>query len=196
MFDWSHNDQTGIYSEHRAKSVDWQMRYDVYFKHSMGFCDWVWPLFVDKQTTDGKGLTPEIEPMLVNAVTGRNMSFADCMAAGGKILNLTRAILVLQGRNRDNEKFAEYMYTPAGSQAVGGMGQAVKVSLYKDGEWSYDWGADLYFDKDGVETLKQHYYNFEGWDTNGYPTRETLEQFDLGNVADKLESAGKLGSST
>jgi aldehyde:ferredoxin oxidoreductase len=53
---------------------------------------------------------------------------------------------------------------------------------------------DMYFDKGGVEQWKTRYYQCEGWDTHtGWPTRKTLEELGLHNVADTLKSAGKLG---
>ena len=53
----------------------------------------------------------------------------------------------------------------------------------------------MFLDKSGVEQWKTHYYKCEGWDTSsGWPTRKTLEELGLKNVADTLESAGKLGS--
>jgi aldehyde:ferredoxin oxidoreductase len=52
----------------------------------------------------------------------------------------------------------------------------------------------MYFDKGGVEQWKTRYYQCEGWDTHtGWPTRKTLEELGLHNVADTLKSAGKLG---
>jgi len=38
------------------------------------------------------------------------------------------------------------------------------------------------------------FYDFEGWNTaNGWPKRGTLEGMGLKNVADTLESKGRLG---
>ena len=37
------------------------------------------------------------------------------------------------------------------------------------------------------------FYNQFGWNENGAPTRETLEKFDLKDVADDLEALGLLG---
>lgn len=54
---------------------------------------------------------------------------------------------------------------------------------------------DRFLEEDGVEEWKTHYYNIEGWDqTNGWPTRKTLEELGLGYVADELASKGKLGT--
>ena len=51
--------------------------------------------------------------------------------------------------------------------------------------------------REGVEKVKTMFFEFEGWDpTSGWPTRESLEKLGLGNVADELEKAGKLGKAS
>ncbi len=42
------------------------------------------------------------------------------------------------------------------------------------------------------QLLMDKYYAFKGWNDDGIPTRETLESFDLGYVADELEKRGIL----
>ena len=56
--------------------------------------------------------------------------------------------------------------------------------------------TDSYLDKDGFNTAISHYYELEGWDTeNAWPTRGDIGRTDLSDMADTLESAGKLGNS-
>ena len=43
------------------------------------------------------------------------------------------------------------------------------------------------------EKLLDEYYKFKGWNSEGVPTRETLELLDLGYVADEFEERGILG---
>ena len=44
------------------------------------------------------------------------------------------------------------------------------------------------------EDVKDRYYELRGWNVdNGRPTRANLEQLDMGDVADTLEDAGRLG---
>ena len=40
--------------------------------------------------------------------------------------------------------------------------------------------------------LLSKYYAFKGWNSEGIPTRQTLEQLDLGYAADDLELRGIL----
>jgi len=42
------------------------------------------------------------------------------------------------------------------------------------------------------EKLLDEYYKFKGWNSDGVPTRETLEELDLDYVADDLEARGIL----
>lgn len=49
-------------------------------------------------------------------------------------------------------------------------------------------------DMDKWNEMLDKYYTLHGWDKEtGYPTRSTLERFQLGYVADELEERGKLG---
>jgi aldehyde:ferredoxin oxidoreductase len=157
----------------------------------------MWPRFLDASAPDFSGYSPEFEPKFYNAVTGRNLSFADGVEIGRKIWNLNRAIWVLQGRHRDMENFAEFMYTPAGS-LVGHMSSArdnPPLTVYENGRWKITTLDNMYLDKAGMEQWKTHFYKVEGWDpATGWPTRKTLEELGLKKVADDLEKGGKLGS--
>ena len=42
------------------------------------------------------------------------------------------------------------------------------------------------------QLLLTKYYEFKGWNSEGIPTRETLDRLDLGYVADDLEERGIL----
>ena len=98
--------------------------------------------------------------------------------------------MVLQGRNREMEKFAPFMYKPGASfMAFGGL------PMYDGSEWAWGAGTDLILEDKGVEQFKTHFYTLEGWDTTtGYPNRKTLEDLGMKNVADVLQAKGKLGS--
>lgn len=180
--------ETGIYSEHKAKCVAWHRHYCLFYKQSLGFCDQFFFDLISGVPPDYVGSTPLTETTFLNAVTGGNLSFADGMKIGKKIYMLERAINVLRGNHRDKEVMAEFMYKPGASHHR-------VVSVYKNGEWSWQDGWDMVIDKAKAEEWKTKFYEFEGCDTStGWPTREALEELDLGYVADELEAAGKLGS--
>ena len=182
--------ETGIYSRHKAKFVAWHRHYSRFWKESVGYCDWMWANFTSDRKPDHSGFTPEAEPKFLNAVTGKDLSFAGGMEIGRKIWNLDRAIWILQGRHRDMERPAEFLFKPGGSVPK-------PLPVYTDGQWDFDKSlGDVFLDKTGVETFKTRYYELEGWDkATGWPSRDTLEELGLNKVADALESEGKLGAS-
>ena len=47
-------------------------------------------------------------------------------------------------------------------------------------------------DEEYEQELLSKYYEFKGWNSEGIPTRRTLERLDLGYVADDLEQRGIL----
>ena len=135
-----------------------------------------------------RGLTGEGEPKFFNAVTGKDLTFAEGMELGKKIWNLDNAIWSLQGRHRDIVHFAGYIYT------VPRNGYGYFMTVKENGEWKYADVGKRCLDRDKFEQWKTEFYTLEGWDTKtGWPTRSTLEGLDLGYVADELESNDKIG---
>ena len=197
---------TGIYSEKRAKHIAWDRHYGRFWKESVLFCDQsqLFPSFIETQRTT-YGFTPEAEPRIFNAVTGKNLTFADGMEIGRRIWNLSRAIWILQGRHRDVEKFAGFLFRTGA--AYGGCGTKTSrifvvgaapdnlYPVYEKGEWRYDDRKEMTLKPEGVEEFKTHFYKIEGWDpTTGWPKRSTLDDLGLSHVADELAAHGKLGA--
>jgi hypothetical protein len=58
----------------------------------MGFCGWRWPQCITSNTADRRGATPHAEPRFWNAITGQNMTFADSMEIGHKILTFRACV--------------------------------------------------------------------------------------------------------
>ena len=185
MFDYS---DAGLYSASRAKTIAWGRRYARFWKDSVGYCDLLWPNFFNANAPDFSGYTPDGEARFFNAVTGKSISFVDGMEIGRRIWNLDRAIWVLQGRHRDMEIFAPYVYQMPSTRVN-------YFPVYEDGQWRYANVAGRALDKDRFEEWKTKYYELEGWDKGaGWPTRNTLEGLGLGKVADELQRRGKLGA--
>jgi aldehyde:ferredoxin oxidoreductase len=182
---------TGIYSEHKAKLVAWARHYTDFWNESMAFCETVAPSFISTSQADFRGASPDAELRYYQAVTGNKVTFADTMEVGRKIWNLQRAIRVMQGRHRNQEKFAPFMYRPGASYIAQGGGRPV----YENGEWGWQPLTDMFLDEAGVELFKTSFYKLEGWGVDtGWPTRKTLEGLGLKKVADTLGSKGRLGS--
>jgi len=178
-----------MYSEHMAKLVAWHRHYTRFWKESILFCDNRWPDFINPNTPDMSGSTGEAEPRFLNAVTGKNFTFFDGIELGRKIWTLDQAIWTLQGRHRNMVHFADYIYRiPKGNKNK-------KFTGKENGEWTYTDIPERIVDREKFEEFKTLFYELEGWDPlTGYPTRSTLEDLDLGYVADELEEQGKLGS--
>jgi len=87
---------------------------------------------------------------------------------GSRIYNLERAIMVLEGRTReDDESVIPYFQKPD-----------------LDG---------VRLDTKRFRELMDEFYRLRGWDQRtGWPKRETLERHGLKEVADRLKKLGKL----
>jgi aldehyde:ferredoxin oxidoreductase len=177
---------TGIYSDHKVKQVAWVKHYEKFWVGCGGFCGWRWPMCITNNTADRRGPTPQAEPKFWNAVTGKNLTFADGMELGRKIYTLDRSIWVLQGRHRDMEVFPDYAYDQ------GSYGNIMPMII--DGKWTYSTGQGRTLDRAKFEEFKTKFYNFEGYNPeNGWPKRETLEELGLEKLANTMKSKGKLG---
>jgi aldehyde:ferredoxin oxidoreductase len=186
MFDYSEG-PTGIYSDHRVKTVAWHRHYTRFWIQSVLFCDWVWPRFLTPNSADKSGPSPDGETRFFNAVTGKKISLVDGIETGRKIWNLDRAIWVLQGRHRDMEVLTGYVYNvPTKSPYY--------LPVYENGAWSYSPCVGRVLNRTKFEEWKTKFYEFEGWNSaSGWPKRATLESLGLKKVADTLQSKGKLG---
>jgi aldehyde:ferredoxin oxidoreductase len=183
-----------MYSVHMAKFVSWHRYYTRFWKQSALFCDWRWADFVNINAPGKIGSTGEAEPKFLNAVTGRNFTFLDGIELGRKIWNLDHAIWTLQGRHRNMVHFADYAYNVISN----GEGlPEVYLPGKENGNWAYIETLGRTFDRQKVDEFKTHFYKLQGWDvTSGYPTRQTLASLRLTYVADELEKAGKLGTTS
>jgi len=184
-FDYS---PEGIYSDARLDAVTWHRYYTRFWKQSISFCDWAWPNLISYVTPDNVGGTPTYEPALFKAVTGRDMTMEDGLAIGRRIWNLDRAIWVLQGRTREMEVFTNYVYDVPTKAPY-------PLLAKEDGKWGYGIHVGRTLDREKIEDMKDRFYKLHGWGVEtGWPTRATLESLDLGNVAEELAKADKLGS--
>lgn len=184
-----------IYSRDMAELVSWHRSYTRFWKQTVQYCDWAYTDFVNPNTEDMSGLTPEGEPRIFNAVTGAGFTFEDGIELGNRIWNLDRAIWTLQGRHRDQEEFAEYTYEITSKSGIpeSGVVGPHYMPVRRDGEWTYEDVSDRSLDREKFNEWKTIYYELEGWDPEtGWPTRDALEKHDLGYVADELEAKGKI----
>ncbi|MBI2874115.1 MAG: hypothetical protein HYY09_03435 [Firmicutes bacterium] len=154
------------------------------------------PMWFSPYTEDQLGGFPDLEVQIYNAVTGRNETFADLIHKGRRVAYLTRAINVLDGVHRDLEVFSPYQYDTRLSKDVKvGDHQVMGGTAFMmvDGKFVRTW-PNRSIDRAGTEQVKTWYFEMEGWDSEtGWPTRRSLEAVGIGDVADVLKQAGKLG---
>jgi len=109
---------------------------------------------------------------LLSATTGTDYDVAKYWEAGERIYNLRRAVMVLrENRRREDDMLAPIWYDKL---VPGGPPEPI--------------------DREKWETVKDHFYQRRGWSVDkGWPTRAKLEALGMKDIADTLESAGKLG---
>ena len=184
-FDYS---EESMYSDHRLEAIAWGRHWTRVWTQTLCFCDWGFPrINYNDPYGDYEIDIDDYQCRLYKAVTGKDLTPQGALDLGHKIFTLDKAIWTLQGRHRDDEVFAEYVYCrPNPEDAL--------YPMVKDGEWGFHSGKDRVMDRDKFEDFKTRFYIREGWaPSTGWPTRPTLEKMGLKNVADELEAAGKLG---
>lgn len=181
--------EEGIYSEHMMETLEWYRYHGRFWAQTMGMCDWAWPNLVNLvnfRPDDYAGATPEFELRFFKAVLGRDITYEESLDYGRKFLLLDRAIWVEQGRVREDEQYAEYIYSvPVSSPYF--------MPAIENGEWTYSMNLGRTLDRDKFEEVKSKAYAHDGLNEQGYPKREELEKYGLADVADDLDAMGKLG---
>jgi aldehyde:ferredoxin oxidoreductase len=119
-------------------------------------------------------ITPEENVETFKDITGWNVTMEEALRTSEMVWNLNRCHYI--ERNKGNGR--SFDYPPARSyedKIPTGPGKGKGVT------------------KEQVEQLLDDYYAARGWDANGNPTREILEDLGLGLAADALENLGYLG---
>lgn len=181
--------EEGMYSDLMVETTEWYRYHGRFWIQSMGMCDWAWPNlvnFVNFSPDDYGGASPRFELGFFKAVTGRELTYEESLDYGRKFLLLDRAIWIEQGREREDEQFAKYIYdvptsTPYFMPAV------------ENGEWVYSTNMGRTLDRDKFEEVKTKLYAHDGLNEKGYPKKSELEKYGLDNVAQRLQELGKLG---
>jgi len=134
---------------------------------SVPVCEEIFPTIYSRLSPDGFGDTA-LEAKLLSAATGVDFTEEGLDFAGSRVYNLERAIMVREGRTRaDDEAVIPYFHKPDPA------GIRLNIGRFR--------------------ALMDEFYELRGWDPKtGWPRRETLEEHDLTDVADKLEEIGRL----
>lgn len=120
-------------------------------------------------------VTPNGASEYLTAIMGREYTMEEMDHVGARIAHLVRAIWVRDGYTTMSDSFWKNevdMLWPMQYQRMNEEGQN-------------------YISEEGYKATIQDYYKERGW-VDGVPTRKTLEEFGLKDVADDLESRGLL----
>jgi aldehyde:ferredoxin oxidoreductase len=168
--DWRGGTKTNMYQDTEYQTA-WVQNHQQ-LKNSLPICDYAsspitffHPPGMDIQIFESRALS---------AITGVDYSVDRLWEAGERIWALRRAIMVLrENRTREDDTLSHVWF----EKLVGGT-ESLSTPL----------------DKDQWEALIDRYYKVRGWNVkNGWPARAKLEELGMKGVADKLQSAGRLG---
>jgi aldehyde:ferredoxin oxidoreductase len=159
-----------------------------YAKECLILCDFYWPIIHSAPSEDHVG-DPTLESQVCAAVTGREVDEKGLYEIGERVLNLQRAILAREGhQGREYDSLEEFNFT---IPLKGDYGNPNCIVPGKDGEVFSRKG--MVVERDQFEKMKDEYYQIRGWDVaTGFQRKARLEKLNLGEVANKLESAGLL----
>ena len=151
-------------------------------KDCLILCNYLFPLLFSRNTKDHVG-DPTLESKILSVVTGHEIDEAGLNRIGERTFNLQRAVLTREGHiGRENDKISDYEFT---KPLKFDLHDPELISIGEGDEIVSRKGAML--DRDKFESMKDEYYSLRGWDvTTGLQTRNTLEQLELGDVADDL----------
>jgi aldehyde:ferredoxin oxidoreductase len=110
---------------------------------------------------------------IINAVTGWNTSLWELLKVGERGHALARAFNAREGFTPEDDYLPRRFFSPLGADTPAMEGVAIEEERFKKALITY--------------------YGMAGWDrATGIPTRERLEELDIGWVAEELARWGKL----
>ena len=140
--DFAHKAEMTVYAQNKAAVIN-----------LLVVCDWIYPIFSSHAAEDRLGDT-SLESRLLTAVTGYDLTEKELDRIGERVWNLARALMVREGRTREQDTFHEsYFREHGGEKAI---------------------------PRTDFEEAKSRYYQLRGWDEKtGWPTREKLAELGL-----------------
>ena len=175
------------FSTYEGKALAAKMIQDrQYAKECLVLCDYLWPI-TDLESSEGHVGDPTLESKILSAVTGDDIDEQGLYRIGERVFNLQRAILAREGHcGRAFDNLQDYCFTEP--LEYDHLNPECLVPG-KNGEVISRQGAVV--DRSGFERMKDEYYDLRRWDVaTGLQTRTTLEQLQLGDIANDLEHRG------
>ena len=149
--------------EGRAAMVKWHEQVTT-ITNSLGLCIFATEVWC--------AIGPTLSAKLYSACTGRVVTSEELKTAGDRIFNLMKAYIVREGWTRKDDDWPALFYE---EPFPGEMGKGALLS------------------RDEVNSLLDDYYELRGWDKKtGIPTKKTLTDLGLDDVADELLKSGRI----
>jgi len=146
--------------------------------NSLVLCDFLFPIFISQSRKDRIGDTAA-ESRLLSAVTGTDICEKELDGVGERIWNVLRAIMVREGRTRQQDTLHPTNFEKIDALQQGEAGRH-SVAIISSNHTQP-------IQRDAFEKAKTDYYEIRGWDPEtGLPTRDTLLDLDLHDIADQL----------
>lgn len=164
-------------NKYKAKFAKWSIIRNV-LHDSLTLCNWMWPMTTSPQKERNYRGDTSLEAQYFSTVTGTQMSEEELDLAGEKIFTLHRALTVMQMGTMDMRNEHDVMM-----------------------DWIFDMDPDkevftpgtIKMDREDMKKALSLFYKEMGWDEKtGAPTRATLENLGLKDVADKLDKLNLL----
>ncbi|MFC1945276.1 aldehyde ferredoxin oxidoreductase family protein [Chloroflexota bacterium] len=111
-----------------------------------------------------KGLSPDDLADLFSVTTGVKMSGDDLMKIGERICNVEKAFNIIHAGNRRKDDTLPRIFFEERDESDGPHGMSEVV----------------------FQGMLDEFYEFRGWDKEGIPTRERLEELGLNDIAEDL----------
>ena len=161
-----------------------------YVQESLILCDVHWPMHITAaDAPEGHVGDPTTESRIYSAITGKETSEEELYRAGERIINLQRAVNLLNGwGGRSSDTVMDFYFTePLKKGDVFFSPEGIMPG--KDGELISRVGSVL--DRRGFDTMLDEYYQLRGWDvTTGLPTRSALDDLGLKEIVPALDERG------
>lgn len=149
---------------------------------SATLCDWMYPMTLSPNKKRGYKGDLDLDAKFMSAITGEDWTTDDIMFSCERISHVLRGLTAISFAVNENSKNLreDHDRVPA---------------------WVFDKDPDIpvftegtdKLDREDMELAKTMFYEAMGWNTEtGIPTRETLEKFDLGDLAAKMDEYGLL----
>ena len=172
-------------NENKAKLAAYCVN-DKNFHDSATLCNWMWPMTQSPSKEREYHGDLDLQADFMTAVTGETYTQAGLQEDGARITQMLRAMTAISFQQN------------CGSANLRQEHDAICDWVFdKDPDFKAFEEGTTKLDRADMEKAKDLFYDIFGWDrTTGVPTRETLEKYDLADMADDLEKRGIYAQNT